>query len=155
MTQRGEPLKYLHEVVFAYDNASDCLPWPYARSEGYGQVWICGVKTWVHRLMCERQNGPAPSPRHDAAHLCGKGHEGCVNGRHLKWKTRKGNHADKLEHGTHNRGENHNLVKVTEAAVREMRAFNGVLRVMAEKHVVSRTTVCDIRHRRTWWWLED
>ncbi len=153
-TKHGVPLKFLHEVVFNHD-ANECLFWPYARSAGYAQVWIDGEKTFVHRLMCERRHGPPPTPKHVAAHSCGKGQLGCCAELHLSWKTTKQNHADKLMHGTHNRGERHNLAKVTEAIVREIRAFTGVLRVMAEKHGISRTTVCELRKRQSWWWLED
>lgn len=50
--------------------------------------------------MCQKAHGDPPSPKHDAAHSCGRGHEGCVNPNHLSWKTKKQNQADRITHGT-------------------------------------------------------
>jgi hypothetical protein len=42
-TANGEPLRFLREVVLAYDG-NECLPWPYSRiSGGYGTVYIDGT----------------------------------------------------------------------------------------------------------------
>ena len=96
----GEPMRYFREVVLAYDG-NECQTWPYARSDrGYGQVYQDGRVEYVHRMVCEERHGPPPTPKHDAAHSCGKGHEGCVTKRHLSWKTHKENMADAIEHGT-------------------------------------------------------
>jgi hypothetical protein len=57
----------------------------------------------AHRVMCEIAHGPKPAPGFVAAHTCGKGREGCVNPRHLRWASQKENMADKLLHGTSNR----------------------------------------------------
>lgn len=63
--------------------------------------------------MCELAHGPAPSGKHQAAHNCGKGHEGCVNPRHLEWKTNKENSIDKIRHGTTNNAWWGNAGKLT------------------------------------------
>lgn len=100
----GEPQEYLRDVVLPY-NGEDCLTWPFGRSSGYGKIHLTGGQYLVSRVVCETVNGPPPTARHEAAHSCGKGHEGCVNPRHLSWKTPAENWADKYAHGTDNRGE--------------------------------------------------
>ena len=106
-TPVGEPLRYFQETVLTYEG-SDCLPWPYTRTKaGYGQVTFSGEQRYVHTLACEHVNGPAPTPKHVASHNCGKGHEGCFNPHHTAWKTRSEDAADRLIHGTHNRGDRH------------------------------------------------
>lgn len=99
----GEASRYFREVVLAY-NGSDCLSWPYSCNDsGYGKMQFDGRVQIVSRLVCEHVNGPPPTPKHDAAHSCGKGHEACCTKHHLSWKTRAENMADKIVHGTSSR----------------------------------------------------
>lgn len=101
---RGDPALFLTSVAAAYDG-DDCLPWPYSRNEnGYGTLYAPkGETTVASRAVCELVHGPAPSDTHMAAHSCGKGHEGCVNPKHLRWATPLENSADKVIHGTASR----------------------------------------------------
>lgn len=65
-----------------------CLTWPFGRNEkGYGQVLYDGRIQKAHRVMCILAKGEPPEPRYNAAHSCHNGHLGCVNPRHLDWKT--------------------------------------------------------------------
>lgn len=97
---------------------------PFAKfKNGYAELCIAGQTLRVSRLVCERVHGPSPSPDHQAAHSCGKGHLACVTKRHLSWKTRSENMADKVLHGTSKRGENCNFTKLSEASVLEIRAL--------------------------------
>lgn len=78
----------------------DCLPWPFSRNNyGYGQMGHEGKQVKAHRLMCELAHGPAPADKPQTAHNCGNGHLGCVNPRHLEWKTNQENCQDKSMHG--------------------------------------------------------
>lgn len=107
-TTPGELLRYYTETVLPHADKTNCLAWPFGRStKGYGKIWIDGRSFIVSRLACEAINGPPPTPEHEAAHNCGKGHEGCVNPLHVRWATRTENFADKLIHGTSNRGARH------------------------------------------------
>lgn len=122
---KGEPEQYLHEVVFAYEG-DDCMPWPFAKtSRGYGNLFLDGRNNVVPRLVCEYVNGPPPTPVHEAAHSCGKGHEGCVTKRHLSWKTPKENQGDRAAHGTAVSGEKHGNAKLTDEQVRRIRTLGG------------------------------
>lgn len=150
----GEPLRFVHEVAFAYEG-DDCLIWPYGTSGGYGVLDIDRKKRYVHRLVCEAVHGPAPTSRHEAAHSCGRGDFGCVARRHLSWKTPSGNQADKLIHGTMTRGTQHGNAKLTEDAVHAIRALEGVAtyNAVARQFGVSISTVRDIQTRKRWAWL--
>lgn len=91
----AEPARYFRDTVLAYEG-DDCLAWPFCRDRnGYGKM---GGKI-VSRLVCEKEHGPPPTPAHEAAHSCGKGHEACVAKRHLSWKTRAENASERVIHG--------------------------------------------------------
>lgn len=79
----------------------DCLPWPFIKDSrvGRGRVSYQGEQYWAHRLMCIMVHGEPPTPKHQAAHECGKGHYGCVNPRHLAWKTNSENQLDRRKNG--------------------------------------------------------
>lgn len=78
-----------------------CLIWPFSREGrvGRGQMGVNGRTGWAHRFMCEAAHGPAPEGRPQAAHSCGNGHKGCVNPRHLSWKSNSENQLDRTRHG--------------------------------------------------------
>src|SRR5215472_6204839 len=65
------------------------------------------VSAKVHSLVCEAFHGQRPTLLHEVAHE--DGNPSNVQANNLRWDTRAGNHADKLRHGTHNRGERHGL----------------------------------------------
>ena len=152
---QGEAGRYLREIVLKYEG-NKCLPWPYGtNSYGYGHVYVDGKVRRVTRVVCEKVNGPPPTPKHEAAHSCGNGHLRCCTKRHLSWKTSAGNSADRLIHGTHDRGERNVNAKLTEAAVREIRTLDGQVsqREFARRFGVSVGTVQCAIYRRSWAWL--
>lgn len=83
-----------------------CLIWPFARARGYAHMRVTGLTSKACRIMCEMVNGPAPSPKHEAAHSCGLGKDGCIHPKHLSWKTRSENQRERRKHGTHGKGPN-------------------------------------------------
>lgn len=149
---RGEPMRWLQAHL---DHGSDdCLPWPYLTLKGYGRV----NGKYAHRVMCELKHGAPPTPRHQAAHICGMGHEGCVNPRHVRWATASENAADKIEHGTMPKGEDHFFAKLTEGDVREIRAVRKMggasLSQLASCYNVSVGTIQALLDGKTWAWLK-
>lgn len=74
---------------------------------------------------------------------------------HLDWKTSKDNHADKLIHGTDNRGEHHNMAKLTEVDVINIREMRGVVLQgeIARRYGVSQQTISAIISGANWAWL--
>ena len=152
----GPATRYFNEVVLNYDG-DDCLIWPFSRNQrGQAQLRVAGKCRQAARVLCEQTHGPAPSVKHDAAHSCGRGDDGCVTKSHLRWATRKENEADKLLHGTRPMGEKVAKSKLTEQDVREIRALEGTmtLKGIAKLYGVGFQQVSNIIRRKNWSWLE-
>jgi hypothetical protein len=115
----GKPMNFIRDIAIAYQG-DDCLTWPFGKTErGYGSIWLDGQMRSVSRYICELVNGPPPTPKHQAAHSCGKGHLSCCTPRHLRWATRIENQADKVRHGT-------SLVCLSDEDVHAIRALRGI-----------------------------
>ncbi len=151
----GAAQRYFRDVVMAYDG-DECMIWPFTcHSWGYGQIYAQGRMQCIHPILCEQEHGPRPSPNHDAAHSCGNGHLACVTKRHLDWKTKKQNQADRLRHGTDGRGDRHHSAKLTTDEVREIIGLKGT---MTQKEIslrfgVRTQQVSRIHRRERWGWL--
>lgn len=111
-----------------------------------------GGSQLVHRVICERTYGPPPSDKHEAAHLCGNGHLGCVNPRHLAWKTSKENKADQLIHGTRMLGVKHHNSKLTNDDVRKIISLRDVMfqREIGEMFGINQQAVSLIQNGKRW-----
>lgn len=152
---RGAALRWLIDVA-ATHGGDGCLTYPFRRRpDGYADLQVDGQKVLAHRVVCAEVNGPAPTCDGEAAHSCGRGHEGCVSGGHLRWDTRNGNMADKVAHGTHRRGARSPNAKLTEDDVRELRrlAPTTSYRELGERFGVATNTARLIAVRRRWGWL--
>lgn len=153
---RGETQRWIEE--HRDHDADACLIWPFARSStGYGVTTAKGRYALAHRVLCEARHGPSPSRNHEAAHSCGKGHEGCVNPRHLRWATKSENCFDAVAHGTSpgfsNRGEGHGMAKLTEADVldiRHRRANGETAASLAKEFRVHSSCISRATHGPTW-----
>lgn len=154
----GDAQKYFHDVVIKY-TGDDCLIWPYSRNDkGYAQVLYRGQMQIASRAVCIEVNGEPPSKKHHAAHSCGCGVEGCVTPNHLSWKTPAANQADRITHGTSNRGERSASAKLSEdqvLLVRQRFDAGESRQALAAAFGVSDSTIHDIGNRRCWTHLED
>lgn len=122
----------------------DCLIWPFLRwSSGYGYLGAPAVG--AHRYMCGLKNGSPPTPQHQAAHSCARGHEGCVHPLHLSWKTNAENQLERFQHSGPTKA-----TKLTVAQVAEIRALKGTKKTgeTAKQYGISETTVRDIQSGR-------
>ena len=131
-------------------SSDECLIWPFATTKGYGMMHIDGKSLTVSRVICERRHGQPPTPKHQAAHSCGKGHLGCVSPVHVRWATRKGNESDKFLHGTSMRGKNS---KLTVTQVLEIKHSTLSNKNLGAKHGVCPDNIRAIRSGRSWAWL--
>lgn len=148
----GDPLKgdIIHGdarrfIDAAVDYKSDgCLLWPYGvNRQGYGQVAYNGNTYRAHNLVCRLVYGDPSSPRHQAAHACGN--RLCIAPSHLRWKTPKGNNADKRLHGTLRS-------KLTPTDVLAIRAS---IRGLAKEYGVTVGAIKDVCTGKTWSWVEE
>lgn len=125
--------------------STPCWVWSGCISEnGYpraGVVASCGSQM-AHRIFWERDNGPVPAGL-DLDHLCRN--RACVNPVHLEPVTRSQNLRRSPLVGKR---------KLSPAQVLEIRGSTASGPELAKRFGVSRTTICQIRLRRTWTELE-
>lgn len=140
--------------VAANHSGDDCLIWPFGRdTNGYGKIWVDGKGVRAHRFVCEVVHGSAPTPQHQAAHSCGKGHEGCCGANHISWKTEVENAADKMAHGTALLGEKNPLAKLSLSDVMEIRRrlSDGEMQTaIASDFGVTKQAIWSIKAGRSW-----
>jgi hypothetical protein len=108
----------------------------------------------LSRIVLEAFLGPPP-PGMQGCHNDGDVRNNCLS--NLRWDTPAANEADKLRHGTRPRGARHHQAKLTEGDVREIRRLRlcGLtFQEIGRRFGITRTTACEIFHRRTWSWLE-
>ena len=150
--QAGGPQAFLRDVAFTYEG-DECLLWPFSRnSAGYPKIKRGGKSYLVSRIVCEKANGPAPTPQHEAAHSCGHGDRGCLTKKHLSWKTRAENESDKVGHGTSPHGKRPGNSRLSESDVRRILADGGRTkqRELAARFGVSQTSIANVLLRKTW-----
>lgn len=134
-------------------DTDDCVPFPFKRNElGYG-IFVVSTgrknrkRRRAHNYVCERANGPAPTPKHVAAHSCDN--PWCVNKRHLRWSTKKENSSDMVVRGRAAKP----MAKITPDVVRMLRLRAGSgeqQKALAVEVGLSRATVSQIVTRKLW-----
>ena len=91
------------------------------QSGGYLQVslWERGKgRTWfVHHIVTIAFHGPRPSNRHHAAHRDGDKQNNAKE--NIRWITKEENEAEKVIHGTSNRGQRNGMSKTSRMAREE------------------------------------
>lgn len=154
---RWKTVALLTELISGQMKSDDCIYWPFSRlSNGYAQAVLTGHATnLAHRIICTEVHGAPPTPDHQVAHSCGRGHLGCVNPDHLRWATSIENHQDRKIHGTWRSGESHGSAKLTEPEVREILSLKGEVgqRRLARRYGVSKSLIGAIHRKEIWGWL--
>lgn len=129
---------------------SGCWHWRGPQGpRGYGQY----SRYRAHRVAYLKWNGPIPAGR-VVRHACDN--RLCVNPTHLALGTPAQNSQDMKDRGRQARGEKHSQVKVTEAAVRQIRSMierHVPQRAIAERFGIDPSTVSDIKRGKSWGWL--
>lgn len=138
--------------VSAKYTGDECLIWPMNRPRGYPMVMCDGKLRYAHRVMCELVNGQPPTPTHEAAHSCGRGNQGCMTPRHLSWKTRSENQAERRSHGTHGKGMPGRRYKLTAETAAEIRTKIGTMTndALAAQYGVTRSNIRQIELGKIW-----
>lgn len=130
-----EHLSYPHDY---------CLIWPFGRTrDGYGTIGREGKNLKAHRFICTLVHGEPPTPKHQAAHSCGRGADGCCNPRHIRWKTPSENTLEKPSRPRR---------KLTPDQVVEIRGLKGLERVQdtSERFGVTECNIRKIQSGKLW-----
>lgn len=151
-TIRGSAKQFIVDNI--HHEGEDCLIWPFNRSSkhGYGvinrQHFGSGL---AHRSMCIAAHGKPPTDKHEAAHSCGRGNKGCINPRHLSWKTPVENADDKKMHGTQPWGQlMWHKAKLTFDQARYAKYSTEDSKSLADRFGVREETILRIRRGETW-----
>lgn len=150
-------MRFIQDVALTYDG-DDCLIWPFGRGgTGYASLNVDGRLTVASRYICRLAHGAPLDEANHAAHSCNAGDQGCVNPRHLSWKTIEENFADKNLFGTMARGPQMPHSSLTEDDVRAIRRAHPdkSMAKLAKAYGVCETTISNIIHRRKWAWVPD
>ena len=124
---------------------------------GYLTLLLCRdgrpYRRRVHRLVLEAFVGPRPNGM-EACHNDGVP-TNCSVG-NLRWDTATANQLDRLTHGTHSRGTRNGNARLTEEAVREIRAARATgatAKSLAEIHGVTASHIRLVARCGRWSWL--
>ena len=135
----------LHTLTLETD---ECIIWPFCKDQiGYGMInWRRGNTKMrrAHNLACELAHGSAP-PGQETAHSCRQ--RACINKRHLRWDTRKGNYADQITHGTRVLPTH---AKLTLQQIGMIRRSKEPTTALARRLGVSYSCIWDLRNGRSW-----
>jgi hypothetical protein len=134
--------------------ADGCLTWPFSRSaDGRAMCKITvGGKTVRNpaAYLLEASGATRPTPKHECAHNCGKGHLGCVNPSHLRWATVLENAHDRKIHGTQVAGERVHSAKLTRESAEAIRKSPLSCGRLSEQYGVHPTTISRIKRGVLW-----
>jgi hypothetical protein len=151
---RGEAQLFLRKAL---DYAGDeCLIWPFSKLKAGAQINWKGQPRLAARVLCELVHGPPPTPKHESAHSCGKGHLGCIAPRHVRWATHAENVKDMFIHDTTVRGTKNGQSKLRPDEVLAIRKMRGRLsqRKIREKFGVNQSTIWRIQNGQRWSWFQ-
>lgn len=147
---RGKGKAYAFLAALVGHQGDECVTFPFCRNdEGYGMLGHDGRRHKAHRLMCQIAHGEPPTPEHTAAHLCGKGHEGCINPKHLEWKTQSDNLADREASAIYRGGRRAKLTPSQVQYIRDMRGKKPQRQLAAELGVTT-SSINRISTERKW-----
>lgn len=156
-TASGEVGRWLNNVALAH-KGDECILTPFSRNpSGYGRTYYNGRLIGAHVYICTVVNGDRPSPKHEACHSCGNGHNGCVSPHHLRWGTRSDNVRDAIRHGTFRgggpSGDDHPMAKLSSNDIRAIRQAlddGEPVKAIASRYGVYFGTIYSIKYRNTW-----
>lgn len=144
----SEALDWVRALVAEVDGTS-CRDWPgFVNPKGYGQMGYEGRTRQVGHVVLELSGRPRPSRHAQQLHSCDR--PVCAAPWHLRWGTNEENRAESVQRDRHSRGERAPNAKLTEAAVREIRASRETLTVLADRFGVGVPTVQKARLGHTW-----
>ena len=124
---------------------------PHVEKRGYQRIKLSKngkiTRYRIQRLVLLTFIG-RPSTGEESCHKDGQSSNNTLD--NLYWGTHKKNIADKIDHGTAQRGEKHGCAKLTDEAVRAIRTDGRKQRDIAKSYGVSQSQIWGILHRKHW-----
>lgn len=152
--QKQHARNYFEEQMLR--DTDECFTWPFNHVKGYGRIKLNGKNIFVHRLSCELTFGPEPEGKPWVRHICGNGHLGCFNPKHVVWGTYQENSDDRVVHETLSLGKKHHNTKLTEEQVSELYEKYQSGRTgysLAKEYGVADGTIYSILNGHSWYWV--
>jgi len=146
--QRDEGLGIAFLRQALQHESTDCLEWPFAKANGYGQCRINGKNVKAHVWICLQAHGAKPFANAHAAHRCGN--SACINKHHIRWATPRENIHDKALHGRQTKGEDINTAVLTREQVLRIANDNRPFTEIARAYGCGRSTVRSIHRGESW-----
>jgi len=153
MTKRGEPMRFVLDVIENSRGPGPCIIWPYAKTN-HGYPNLCDStgshKRWwrVTRYVMMAIDGGPDKAKLQVAHQPLVCHSRlCIRPSHLRWATASENSLDKAIDGTTGR----HLTAEIAQEIRSRYALGGISqRQLAIKHGVTTAAVNHIISGRSW-----
>lgn len=101
----------------------------------------------IHKLVLEAFVGKKPDGM-ECCHNDGNPFNNHIS--NLRWDTPKNNHADKVKHGTTNRGERCGTAKLTLEQVRAIRKDDRLQKIIAKEYEVQQSLISRIKNGVRW-----
>ncbi len=121
---------------------------PQPNGKGYLRVKIDGKLRFVHRLVAKKYI-PNPENKEQVNHKDGNKLNNCVD--NLEWTTNNENRNHAVKNGLHLQGETCPQTKLNKEKVLYIREHLEISsQKLAEMFGVSRSTINDVKQRRTW-----
>lgn len=138
------------ERLTPFINKTDfCWLWTGGHTRlGYGRLFFQGRFVMAHRLMYQLTTGEDITNKVIRHYVCDN--PPCVNPDHLRSGTKHENSLDAVSKGRHAHGEKASYSKLTEDAVRAIRADGRIHKLIAADYGISRRTVGHIKSRAIW-----
>lgn len=115
---QGRAIQWLVSHIAHSDD--ECLIWPFAKDDGHaGCFGYAGKSYKSSRLMCLLAHGAPPCAEHVAAFSCGRSRQGCINPKHMSWKTQSDNQRDQKS-GRKNSGRQGKITFADAATIRSI-----------------------------------
>lgn len=130
------------------DFPDQCIDWPFGELEKYAYFVVGARRVRVHRFICTVFHGSPPSPRLEAAHLCGRSR--CINPKHIAWATHAENMAHTIIHGANHPGSRAGGARLTDEIVLEIRRSTASNAALAQYYDIAASSISKIRNRKAW-----